>query len=386
MLLPLVSLVFLAGYACLIFFYYRHWRRLQDFTPTSSPSVFVSVIVAARNEEKTLPLLLQDLQAQDYPSPLFEVLIVNDFSTDGTALFADVLPRNFHMITPQCLPEQSSKKRAITTGVERAKGALLLITDADCRVGKGWLSTIASFYVEKEAAFIAAPVKYIYQNSLLQVLQVLDFITLQGITAASVAAHFHSMCNGANLAYTKKAFESVNGFEGIDQVPTGDDMLLMHKIWKQQPAKVFYLKSKEAIVSTVPMQTWKEFFMQRRRWASKTLVYDDKRIMAVLFFVLLLNLLPFVLLVAAFYQSVYWRYLFIFLFGKTLIEWPFVSAVARFYDEQKLMRYFFLLQPLHVFYTVLVGIWSQLGRYEWKGRTPHLTPTASPNPSQGGAF
>ena len=114
--------------------------------------------------------------------------------------------------------------------------------------------------------------------------------------------------------------------------------------------------------------------MQRRRWASKTLVYDDKRIIAVLAFVLLLNLIPFALLVAGFMQPVYFLYLAFFLVTKTVIEWPFVASIACFFDQQKLMRYFFFLQPLHVFYTVLVGIWSQVGRYEWKGRASARPP------------
>jgi cellulose synthase/poly-beta-1,6-N-acetylglucosamine synthase-like glycosyltransferase len=291
------------------------------------------------------------------------------------------------MIFPDASPETSSKKAALASGIRRAKGELILVTDADCRVGEEWVQTMASFYAEKGAAFIAAPVKFTHNRSLLQVLQALDFLTLQGITAASVAANAHTMCNGANLAYTKKAFEAVNGFEGIDNVPTGDDMLLMHKIWKKAPSQVFYLKSKAAIVSTAPMETWREFLMQRRRWASKTLLYDDHRITAVLAFVLLLNLLPFALVVAGFFQPVYFLYLFFFLLAKTLIEWPFVASVAAFYGEQKLLRSFFFLQPLHVFYTVLVGIWSQLGKYEWKGRTaprPPLGGVATTQTSPGG--
>jgi hypothetical protein len=97
-------------------------------------------------------------------------------------------------------------------------------------------------------------------------------------------------------------------------------------------------------------------------------VYDDWRIIAVLGFVLLLNLLFFVLLVAAFSNSYYWIDFFAYLFAKTIIEWPFVASVAAFYGEQKLMRHFFFIQPLHIFYTAFVGIISQFGNYEWKGR------------------
>jgi hypothetical protein len=53
---------------------------------------------------------------------------------------------------------------------------------------------------------------------------------------------------------------------------------------------------------------------------------------------------------------------------KTVIELPFVSSVAKFYDEQKLMKYFFFFQPVHMFYTAFVGLFSQFGKYEWKGR------------------
>lgn len=368
MILAVLSLVMLGFYALLIGFYYRQWKRLKSFQPTEAPGIEVTVVVAARNEEKTLPLLLNDLQQQDYPPDLLEVIIVDDFSTDNTAALGANRGKNFRLIQPECLPENSSKKMAIAAGVAAAQNELILVTDADCRVGRSWVSTHAAFYKQTGASFIAAPVGYTYQSSLWQVLQTLDFITLQGITAASVSASVGMMCNGANLAYTKKAFEAVNGFENIDNIPTGDDMLLMQKIWKQEPGKIAYLKSKEVVVSTAAVQTWREFIMQRRRWASKTLVYKDRRLIAVLGFVLLLNVFPFVLLVAGFFKPVAFLYLFFYLLLKGVIEWPFVASVARFYGEEKLMRYFMLLQPLHVFYTVFVGISSQFGTYTWKGR------------------
>lgn len=370
MLLTILTIGFLLLYGGLIFFYFYQWNKLPVYQRKDPmPSVFVSVIIAARNEERALPFLIEDLKNQTYPQHLFEVIIVDDHSTDGTALLAnDFDGEQWQMILPDADASHSSKKTAIASGIKKAKGELMIITDADCNVSKDWIRTVASFYAETGAVFIAAPVMFAHSYSLLQVFQVLDFITLQGITAASVASGTHAMCNGANLAYTKRAFQEVNGFAGIEKVATGDDMLLMHKIWKKHPGKVHYLKSKEAIVETESMRTWSDFLMQRKRWASKTLVYDDVRIIFVLAFVLLFNGLFFVLLIAAFFNSVYWNHFFGFLFCKTIIEWPFVSSVAAFYDEQKLMRHFFFIQPLHIFYTVFVGIFSQFGKYEWKGR------------------
>jgi len=370
MWLTIIIVVFLLVYAALIFFYFVQWNELQDYkAPAQTPPVFVSVIVAARNEENTLPLLLKDLSEQTFPQHLFEVIVVDDYSTDNTAAIASKFKaQNIRIIFPDAPPETSSKKAAIASGIKKAKGELMLITDADCRVSKEWLQIMASFCKERSAAFVAAPVAFTHDNSLLQIFQVLDFITLQGITAASVNANVHTMCNGANLAYTKAAFKEVDGFAGIGKVATGDDMLLMHKIWKKHPRSVFYLKNKEIIVTSEPMKTWKSFLTQRRRWASKTLVYDDWRIILVLSFVLLFNVLPFVLVVAALFNKTYWAVFVFFFLAKTVIEWPFVSSVAAFFGEQKLMRYFFFVQPIHVFYTVFVGLLSQAGKYEWKGR------------------
>lgn len=207
-----------------------------------------------------------------------------------------------------------------------------------------------------------------HNHTVLKLFQAMDFMVLQGITAASVSAGFHSMCNGANLAYTKSSFLAVNGFEGIDNISSGDDTLLMYKIEKRYPKQTGYLKNKKAIVSTAPMQSWKEFIMQRRRWASKTLYYDDYRVMAVLAFVYLFNVWFFVLLAAAFFNTYYGWWLLVYIIAKTVIEYPFVYSVAQFYNEKKVMRFFPLFQPLHILYTVSVGLLSQLGKYDWKGR------------------
>jgi cellulose synthase/poly-beta-1,6-N-acetylglucosamine synthase-like glycosyltransferase len=176
------------------------------------------------------------------------------------------------------------------------------------------------------------------------------------------------MCNGANLAYTKQAFASVDGFKGIDKVASGDDMLLMHKIWEKNPGRVRYLKAKKAIVLTAPMHTWKQFFWQRIRWASKTMYYDDQRIFAVLLFIYLFNLIFPLLLVAGFWNFNYWLVALIYWACKTVIEFPFAYNVAQFYGQKRLLRYFFFFQPAHIFYTISIGLLSQFGKYEWKGR------------------
>jgi cellulose synthase/poly-beta-1,6-N-acetylglucosamine synthase-like glycosyltransferase len=366
----LLCTLFLLGlYALLIGYYGYHWQKAATVKITAAtPSISISVVVAARNEVQTLPILLQSLKQQTYPRECFEVIVVNDHSTDGTDKLANLLPTGFQMIVPDTVPEHSSKKKALASGVQKAKGALIVVTDADCVVPPDWLATIACYQQNTGAQFIAAPVKFTHNNSILEVFQALDFMVLQGITAASVSARFHSMANGANLAYTKEAYGKVNGFEGIDAVASGDDMLLMYKIWQQNPQQVHYLKSQQAMVTTAPMPTWAAFLNQRRRWASKTFYYDDKKVIVVAGLVYGINVWALVLLIATLIHLSYGLLLLAFLLGKSLIEFPFIYSISRFYKEERLLWYFPLFQPLHILYTVSVGFLSQLGAYEWKGR------------------
>ncbi|MFL5773950.1 MAG: glycosyltransferase [Flavisolibacter sp.] len=365
-----ISVVFIILYGGLFYYYLRGWNLARvESEKKIAANRMISVIIPARNEEKNILRLLDALKEQSYPPAFFEIIVVDDFSTDDTAGVVNSSGlQNLRCIQPAVGTEQSSKKKAIEAGIANAEGELIVTTDADCIPAREWLQTIHQFYIETSAEFIAAPVKFTHDKSLLQTFQAIDFLTLQGITAASVTSGSLSMCNGANLAYTKKAFNEVNGFEGIDHVATGDDMLLMHKIWKKHPSNVHYLKNKNAIVRTEPMATWKEFFMQRKRWASKTLVYDDRRIIAVLVFVYLFNCLFFLLVAFAIVNPLYWWYVVGFWIAKALVEFPFVKRVAGFYGEEKLLTSFFFLQPLHIFYTVFVGLLSQFGKYEWKGR------------------
>jgi poly-beta-1,6-N-acetyl-D-glucosamine synthase len=355
-------------YSLLIIYYWQTWKSIPDYYVSASiPKTKISIIIPARNEENNIDPLLEALQEQSYPKELFEVIVVDDHSTDATA---DVV-KQYPTVKLIQLKEDginSFKKKAIETGISVAKGEMIVTTDADCLPSKDWLKTIASFKEKNNSVFIAAPVVYDGNSSILQVFQAIDFMVLQGITGAAVYKKQLSMCNGANLAYEKKVFNEVTGFSGIDDIASGDDMLLMHKIWKQYPGKVHYLKSKEAIISTLAMKSWKDFFNQRIRWTSKATYYDDKRIILVLLLVYLFNLSFLALAIAGLVCHCYWLYLGGLWLAKTIIEFPFVYSVAKFFGKQSLVKYLFLFQPLHIFYTIISGLFGQFGKYEWKGR------------------
>lgn len=372
-----IFLLLLISYVFLIDFYRRSWNQIPEFSPehlTVQP--FISVIIPIRNEENNLKNLIESLSLQSYPASRFEVIIIDDHSTDNSWSILQSLSDSSITIRPVRLSDEISsesiikahKKFAIEKAIGLAGGELIVTTDADCTFSREWLTCIASFYQTTKAKFIAAPVKIQATNDFLSVFQSLDFLTLQGITGASVHKRFHTMCNGANLAYEKAAFYEAGGFTGVDQIPSGDDMLLMYKIYKQYPDRVFYLKSRLAIVTTQPIQNWKDFFNQRIRWASKATHYDEKKIFWILLLVYCVNLGFLVLAIASFCKLT-WFFFFVLLFAaKILVEFPFVNTVAIFFDDRKLMNYFPMMQPFHILYTIIAGWLGKFGSYEWKGR------------------
>ena len=357
-------------------YYRRSWQKIpmgNEQLAINNAQTFISVIIPARNEEEKILACLTSVISQTYPNHLFEVIVVDDFSTDNTAaLVNSYSEKNVSLISLQQFAEEgklnSYKKKAIEIAISKAKGDLIVTTDADCIVPNLWLQTIAAFYEKHHPVFIAAPVAYLGENSFLHIFQSLDFMTLQGITGAAVDKKFHNMCNGANLAYEKKVFYEVGGFAGIDNIASGDDMLLMHKVFDRFPGKVLFLKSADAIVLTKPAETWKEFLNQRIRWASKADKYPDKKITSVLVLVYLFNLWIFVIVIfSAFYHFLFFWFIGV-LIAKTLVELFFLYPVATFFKKEKLLWWFPVAQPFHIVYTIIAGWLGKFGSYKWKER------------------
>jgi cellulose synthase/poly-beta-1,6-N-acetylglucosamine synthase-like glycosyltransferase len=363
--------IFLLIYALVIFYYHRIWERIPEISPAGIvQQVTVTVIIPARNEAAHIRNCLQSLFNQSYPSACTDILVVNDFSTDETAAIVSEYSDKCRLLNLSdylCNQVNSYKKKAIETGIAHSTAELIICTDADCVMEQDWIHSLVSAYQLENRVFIAAPVKIIPDGSALSVFQTLDFISLQGITGAAVYKNLYPMCNGANLAYSRKAFESVGGFSDIDHIASGDDMLLMKKIQKSFPGRSGYVKNPHAVVSTVSASNIRAFFNQRIRWASKIAHYKHPATFITLALVYLLNLSLLLVFFTSFFYG-HWKWLFILVLSKTISEYFFVSKVARFFGQQSLMKYFILCQPFHIIYTVIAGSFGSFGSYEWKNR------------------
>lgn len=379
-----IFFVILFFYCILMLLYWSGWKSLSSYQVNDTTIIRlprISVIVAARNEEANLPALLQSMAAQDYPALLWELIIVDDHSEDRTAEMAESFEMgNLKTIRMEGrLPANVNayKKKALETGIGASCGELIVTTDADCIINSRWLTTIGSFYAEHPCNMIVMPVHMLSDGGWMGIFQQLDFMSLQGITGAATKWRIHGMCNGANLAYTRNSFYEVGGFSGIDQMASGDDMMLLQKMKHRWQNGIRYLLSPNVIVLTSPQRTMSDFFSQRIRWAGKAGNYPDATMLPVLMIVYLFNLALLILMISTAIQPLQtlpafnwtnWQLLTGTLLIKTVLEIFFLIPVARFFENSRSLWIFPLLQPLHICYTVLAGAMGLMPTYQWKGR------------------
>jgi len=359
-------------YAVLLMAYRFWYSKLSVFKPADNvaPTTKFSIVIPARNEAANIKACVESILAQDYPKEAFEIIVMDDFSEDDTAFIVEALHHqhsNVHLfkLADYFKPHELTafKKKAIEKAVSHAKGDWIITTDADCIVPAKWLSLYNAYILKEQPVFVAAPVMFIKTKGILNQFQILDFLALQGITAASVGAGKHSMSNGANLAFEKAAFIAVGGYQGVDHIASGDDMFLMHKMKETLVKPIGYLFHPDAIVLTDAMPTWKQFIMQRIRWSSKARYYDDRSIFWVLLLVYLFNLSFLLMCLLGNFKS-----LIIALAFKTFFELFFLDPVAQFFHKKEELRYFPLYQPIHIVYNIVAGLFGQIKTYTWKGR------------------
>ena len=363
-----ISFILLTLYAVLLHRYENIFLEIPIVSPQLVYDEKISVIIPARNEENNIGRCLDAIQQQDYPKNNKEIIVADDHSSDQTASI--VIAKGAKLVTMNNLPEGTVafKKMALAAAIQASEGDTIITTDADCIASPSWLRTIVAVKQSNNAVLVAAPVRMRYDSSFLSKFQSLDFAILQGITAASVHTGFHHMGNGANMAYSKSAFNEVGGFSGIDNIASGDDMLLVHKISQRYPGRIAYAFTNEAMVETDPEPDLKSFLRQRIRWASKAAKYEDKRIFRVLLLVYAANLSLFILMCMSVLSTIHLSLCLLMIFYKVMVEWSFVKRILLFFRLQKLMPWFPVFQPFHIAYTVISGLFGQFGSYQWKGR------------------
>ncbi len=360
-------------YVLVVCTFIRGWIRIPYFKPThNATKTSVSILVAARNEAHIIAKTIEDILAQEYDKALMEIIIIDDHSTDSTAdIVLSYADRGVTLIKlNEPITLNSYKKKAIQRGIQQSTGKLIITTDADCRMGPNWLKSIVSYYEVNSYKMISSPVVFFEEKSFFERLQTLEFSYLIGLGASTIGNNMPSTCNGANLCYEREAFNKVGGFTGIDDLASGDDELLLHKMAAVYDNKIGFLKNKEAIVYTHAKSKLSEFIQQRKRWASKSTKYKDKSvlILGMSIWVFNLSIILNALFSFVFSESYSLNFFFFQLGCKFVFEFIFLNSVTNFFKRKQLLVLLPLVSLLHILYIVYIGIAGNSGKYNWKNR------------------
>lgn len=335
--------------------------KRNKFEKSSTEIQKISVIIPFKNEEKNLHYIADDLTKQVLSLQFFEVIFVDDNSTDKSLKILEKFTgrnSNFRI-------EKNSgfgKKSAIITGIQKSTGDVIVTTDADCRLNRNWLLTIYNFFCHNDAEMLIMPVVYQETKKLFtfENFQALEFLSLSATTAGFAKLKLPIMCNGANLAYTKQAFFRFKDALNM-KLESGDDTFLMFKIKKYDKNKIAYLQDENLIVRTKASKTLHQFFNQRIRWSSKTKYYDDLFVKIVGIAVLSVNFWILFLLFGLNFR------LFIVLFiSKSLLNFILLFKFSKFTKQGKLLWFFLPMEFIYPFYIVMTTVCSFFCKYKWK--------------------
>lgn len=338
--------------------------------PRSGETLTVSVIVAARNEESNIQSCLDALANQEYGSSDYEVIIVDDHSSDRTCAKAleyseKHADSRIKVLSLDQRPGEHGKPFAITRGVAAARGEIIACTDADCVVPTTWIRSMAGCF-DPSVAFVAGPVTEREGTTLLMGLQSLEFLGLLTSAAGLIGSGTPIICNGANIAYRKSAFERIQGYSEVRS--SCDDETLMQRMVAEKTGRVVFNADPQAMVSTNTPASITEFLSQRTRWAAKRGRYEDPIILLRLvvlygFFlglfltalgsVVLPALRPMILAVVVL---------------KAAAEFLVLRSGARLFRLRLRPVYFLIAEVFHVPYIVFAAAIGQVKSMRWKDR------------------
>jgi glycosyltransferase involved in cell wall biosynthesis len=366
----LLTAIICGAYTLLMLRYLYGWSKIIPSISAKANGgevTFCTIVIPVRNEEQNIFHCLASINAQTHTSNNFEIIVVDDHSTDKTAELIES-QKNKYLKLIRLSNGQNGKKAAIAEGVKNANGKLIITTDADCEMGKNWLSAIVSFYEEKKCKMIVAPVVLKNESSFQQNMQSQEMTVLTASSGASLNWNQPILCSGANLIYEREAFYTVGGFEGIDKTATGDDIFLMLKFQKEFPGEIKYLKSKDAVVFTDPARSSSQALGQRKRWASKGLSYGFNHITLIAILVFFTN---FLILISGILSVINIKFVLVLIIcfsAKFLVDLMLLYAASSFF-EKKISPFAFVLASLiYPVYVSLIGLISPFTNYSWKSR------------------
>lgn len=350
---------------------YSGLSKIQKEYQIKIPEEFVSVLIPFRNESENILNSLKSIESQNFSKDKFEVLYINDSSTDDSLIKLCEAEKssNIKIISlPESYLPNAHKKRAVRYGIQNSKGKIIVTTDADCIHKKDWLKTMLNYF-DKDTGFISGPVQFSKGSTLFEKIQRLEFAGLILAGAGLIGINKPAICNAANAAYKREAYDSVKGFDDNMNLSSGDDEILMQKIRREGKYKIKFCMDRSAVVTSLPNKSLTDFYYQRKRWASKGLFYKNKllklKLVLIALFYISILIQP---VLGLFFSPVFFVSFIIFFISKVVIEYLILKKGSELIFDKELLKTFLITELLHIPYIVIFSIAGMFGNYNWKGR------------------
>lgn len=326
----------------------RHDKKQQPDRP-----YMLSVIIPVKNEAGNIRLLLSDLAAQSLDHALYEIIIIDDASTDATPAILRSWQgkRPFIKIITGA---GGGKKKALGLGLQKAGGDYIVTTDGDCRIHPGWLSDIYSFIRAANADMIIGPVDIIRTGRVLNGFVQLEFLSLQAVTEAFAKNGRPVLCNGANLCFKNPGAGKYPSMIK-EHISSGDDIFLMES-FKAANKKISWLDTSASRVKTYGPASLPEFLSQRARWSSKSISYSDPALAGITALVFATNTLICFAVVASLIIPGLWLSVLLMYIMKSVPDFLLLSYVTVKRGRQQLLYLFVPAQLLYPFYIFTAGL------------------------------
>ncbi|GBD92525.1 beta-monoglucosyldiacylglycerol synthase [bacterium BMS3Abin05] len=339
-----------------------------SFEKTDRLPHFISVIIAAHNEAANLPALLESLQSQTFPQNKFEIIIVDDRSSDDSPKILNEWQQKLPNLRVIRIEETSlnmpAKKFALSLGIEKSRSEILLFTDADCRPAATWIEATLPCFTRETGIVVGFAPLQAQKNGFLQKFTAIESVFDNLVAKAGLAWQIPMTATGRNLAYRKSVYEKVNGFTPIAHSISGDDDLFLHLVRKKTSYKLAFADTPKSTVVSSPPMSWKHFFSQRIRHFSAGKYYNfPSKILYGLFYLshTILLLLP----VLLFFGKHSWLIAGLFV-TKLLIDFTIFTTAQRKFKFDLPMNMMFFWEYFYPAEVWIIGILSFFLPIHWK--------------------
>ena len=345
-----------------------YWRKIKFNKKVNEYNDFISVIIACRNEETNIPRIVESFNLQNYLVENFEVIIVDDHSTDNTSrVVAEFINKTHINLKLISLKDTSGKKAAISEGISTATGDIIIITDADCDRKNSWLRAMLNIHKSEKNDLSFGLVSFNQSGSFFSKVISVEQTSLVGAGAAFWRAGLPVMSNGANMIFNKQKFLNVGGYSGNLHIPSGDDEFLLSK-FSSHKLQLGFVANDDALIETNPPSGLGELWNQRKRWAGKWKASTSWRLKLVAAAVFFLQVCWLIGLVAFITGKVELAYFLLGMLLKAFFDFIFLKDISARLSKKLYFLPFMFLEVVYPLYVIFFALISNFGEYSWKGR------------------